>query len=49
MSVALAGKPALCNDITIGPDGAAYVTNTMAPQILVLLRAPRIYSVNLSR
>ncbi len=36
VSVALAGKPALCNDITIGPDGAAYVTNTAAPQILRL-------------
>ena len=36
VSVALAGKPALCNDITIGPDGAAYVTNTLAPQILRL-------------
>jgi sugar lactone lactonase YvrE len=36
VSVALAGTPALCNDITIGPDGAAYVTNTAAPQILRL-------------
>jgi sugar lactone lactonase YvrE len=36
VSVALAGKPALCNDITIGPDGAAYVTNTLAPQVLRL-------------
>jgi streptogramin lyase len=36
VSVTLAGKPALCNDITIGPDGAAYVTNTLAPQILRL-------------
>jgi len=36
VSIALAGKPGLCNDITIGPDGAAYATNTMAPQILRL-------------
>jgi hypothetical protein len=31
ISAALPGTPALCNDITIGPDGAAYVTNTLAP------------------
>ena len=30
VSAALPGTPALCNDITIGPDGA-YVTNTLAP------------------
>ena len=36
VSAALPGTPALCNDITIGPDGAAYVTNTLAPQILRL-------------
>ena len=41
VSVALAGKPALCNDITIGPDGAAYVTNTAAPQILRLAPGAR--------
>ena len=29
-------SPAICNDITIGPDGAAYVTNTLGPQILRL-------------
>jgi sugar lactone lactonase YvrE len=36
VSAVLPGNPALCNDITIGPDGAAYVTNTLAPQILRL-------------
>jgi len=36
VSALLPGTPALCNDITIGPDGAAYVTNTLAPQILRL-------------
>lgn len=29
-------SPAICNDIALGPDGAAYVTNTLAPQILRL-------------
>jgi sugar lactone lactonase YvrE len=29
-------SPAICNDIAIGPDGAAYVTNTLGPQILRL-------------
>lgn len=29
-------SPAICNDIALGPDGAAYVTNTLGPQILRL-------------
>jgi len=36
ISAALPGKPATCNDITIGPDGSAFVSNTAAPQILRL-------------
>jgi sugar lactone lactonase YvrE len=36
VSAPFPGKPALCNDITIGADRAAYVTNTVAPQILRL-------------
>lgn len=36
ISAALPGKPATCNDITVGPDGSAYVSNTAAPQILRL-------------
>jgi len=36
ISVALPTKPATCNDITIGPDGSAFVSNTAAPQILRL-------------
>ncbi len=36
VSVALPGAKTLCNDIAIGPDGAAYVTNSLAPQILKL-------------
>jgi sugar lactone lactonase YvrE len=36
VSVAFAGEKNLCNDIAIGADGSAYVTNTMSPQILKL-------------
>jgi sugar lactone lactonase YvrE len=36
VSVALTAKPSLCNDIAIGPDGSAFVTNTTTPQILRL-------------
>jgi sugar lactone lactonase YvrE len=36
ISAKLPGDRTLCNDIAIGPDGAAYVTNTAAPQILRL-------------
>ncbi|HWM66130.1 MAG TPA: hypothetical protein VNO35_06050 [Steroidobacteraceae bacterium] len=45
VSVALAGKPALCNDITIGPDGAAYVSNTAAPQVLRLAPGAKEFEV----
>lgn len=40
-SVPLPSKPGTCNDITIGADGAAYVTNTAAPQILRLAKGAR--------
>jgi sugar lactone lactonase YvrE len=36
ISAPLPGDKTFCNDIAIGPDGAAYVTNTSAPQILRL-------------
>lgn len=36
VSVALPGAPALCNDMALGSDGALYVTNSLAPQILRL-------------
>lgn len=36
LSAALPVSPAICNDIAIGPDGAAYVTNTLGPQIFRL-------------
>jgi sugar lactone lactonase YvrE len=35
-SAKLPGDHTLCNDIAIGPDGSAYVTNTAAPQVLKL-------------
>jgi sugar lactone lactonase YvrE len=36
ISAELPSKPAMCNDITMGPDGSAFVSNTSAPQILRL-------------
>lgn len=36
VSAKLPGAKTLCNDIAIGPDGAPYVTNTFAPEILRL-------------
>ncbi|WP_457105504.1 hypothetical protein [Methylobacterium sp. P5_C11] len=35
VSVPLPGKPSLCNDLTVGPDGALYVTNTRSPRSYV--------------
>jgi sugar lactone lactonase YvrE len=35
-STPLPGEPSVCNDIAIGPDGSAYVTNTFQPHILRL-------------
>ena len=35
-SFALPGKTNLCNDMTVGEDGAVYVTNSQTPQILKL-------------
>ena len=35
-SVQLPGERTICNDITLGPDGSAYVTNTLTPQVLKL-------------
>jgi sugar lactone lactonase YvrE len=45
ISVPFPSKPSTCNDITIGPDGAAYVTNTSAPQILRLARGAKALEV----
>lgn len=36
VSAKLPGEHTLCNDIAIGPDGSAFVTNSAAPQILRL-------------
>ena len=35
-STPLPGAPTLCNDIALGPDGSAYVTNSFNPHILRL-------------
>ena len=35
-STALPGSPTLCNDIALGPDGSAYVTDSFNPHILRL-------------
>ncbi|WP_232630321.1 hypothetical protein [Methylobacterium sp. Leaf118] len=39
VSLPLPAKPSLCNDLTIGPEGALYVSNTLQPQILRLRKA----------
>jgi sugar lactone lactonase YvrE len=36
ISAVMPGEHTLCNDIAIGPDGSAFVTNTQAPQIFRL-------------
>lgn len=36
ISARLPADPSLCNDLTIGPDGALYVSNSLQPQILRL-------------
>jgi sugar lactone lactonase YvrE len=41
VSAPFPSKPSTCNDITIGPDKATYVTNTAAPQILRLAPGAR--------
>ena len=41
LSVPFPSKPSTCNDIAIGPDGAAYVTNTAAPQVLRLAKGAK--------
>ncbi len=36
VSAAFPGDRTICNDIAIGPDGSAFATNTLAPQVLRL-------------
>ena len=36
VSAELPGKPAICNDLVVGPDGSLLVTNSLAPEILRL-------------
>jgi sugar lactone lactonase YvrE len=45
ISLPFPSKPSTCNDITIGPDEAAYVTNTAAPQILRLAKGAKALEV----
>lgn len=45
VSVALPGAHTLCNDIAIGVDGAAYVTNSLAPEILRLKPGSQAFEV----
>jgi sugar lactone lactonase YvrE len=44
-SVALPHAPSLCNDIAIGPDGSAYVTNSRQPEILRLRPGARTFEI----
>src|SRR5690242_18036453 len=44
-SVPLPGERTLCNDIAIGPDGAAYVTDSLSPHILRLKRGSGQFEV----
>ena len=39
------GAKALCNDIAIGPDGSAYVTDSLAPEILRLKPGAKTFEV----
>ncbi len=45
VSVPFPAGPAICNDMTVGPDGALYVTNTLSPQILRLPRHTNQFEV----
>lgn len=45
VSVPLPTTPSLCNDITIGPDGAAYVSNSNAPEILRLAPGAKSFEI----
>ncbi len=45
LRVALPGEHPLCNDVALGPDGSAYVTNMLAGQILRLKRGAHAFEV----
>jgi streptogramin lyase len=45
VSATLAGDKTLCNDIAIGADGSAYVTNSLTPEILKLAPGAHTFSV----
>lgn len=44
-SVALPGDRSFCNDIAIGPDGAAYVTDSFNPHVLRLVPGSHTFEV----
>ena len=44
-SVPLPGERTLCNDIAIGPDGAAYVTDSFNPHVLRLKRGASEFEI----
>ncbi|MGH7169088.1 MAG: hypothetical protein ACRELG_02275, partial [Gemmataceae bacterium] len=44
-SVTLPGKRTLCNDIAIGPDGAAYVTDSFSPHVLRLKPSSKTFEI----
>lgn len=44
-SVALPGDRSFCNDIAIGPDGAAYVTDSFNPRVLRLASGSQTFEV----
>lgn len=44
-SVALPGERSFCNDIAIGPDGAAYVTDSFNPRVLRLAPGSHTFEV----
>jgi sugar lactone lactonase YvrE len=48
INVALPGSRTLCNDIAVGPDGSAYVTNSFAPEILRLRPGAKEFEVFLA-
>ncbi|MBV8740952.1 MAG: hypothetical protein JOZ12_04160, partial [Sinobacteraceae bacterium] len=45
LRVTLPGEHPLCNDVAIGPDGSAYVTNMLAGQILRLKHGTHAFEV----
>lgn len=45
ISVPLPTTPSLCNDIAIGPDGSAFVSNSSSPEVLRLAPGARSFEI----